>query len=183
MQHTVRKTLKGALISAAAGALALTGVGAASAAPAVTATPNTNNQVCGNVYSGAPWVENGNVPAGAEGIEGVKIKGTLYDNTDTVVDVFLTEDRTGSESYHDGYDTDTNGRWCITGTSSMVPVVLGGGYVTLEVVSSPVPITSDNPWESTTETPATHITEDVFLDHVYVTFPPLLSASNFHFTA
>lgn len=159
MQVKTRLSAVGAITAAAA--MTIAGAGTAAAAPAVNAVPTADYQMCGIVYDSAAWVSNAAPPSGAQGISGVKVKGTLYDS---------------SNGYVDEYEaiTDTAGRYCLQGASNLVPVVTSGGYVKLETPNDGA--TPANQWETT------GIYESNFLAHIYVSFFPLItqSANKFH---
>jgi hypothetical protein len=111
----MRKSGFGLTIAASASVVALLGAGTANAAPDPVAGAY---QLCGTVYSGAALVDThppSGTPAGAVPKAGVVVTGTLVGST--------------SASYT--ATSNASGQYCLTGSSSMVSTILGGGHVTL----------------------------------------------------
>ena len=168
---SITRNLVGAAAVASASALLFTGV--AQAAPAVNKVPSADYQVCGNVYKSAAWAETGAPPAAAVAVENVQVTGKLYASGGTTPILNQT------------VSTGADGGYCITGDSTLVPTITGGGYVTLEVTSlatsSPAAtsVTSSNPWKGGLITKSTQIKTGTFLQHKV---SGLDSANSFHFT-
>lgn len=159
----MRKRVSATLVAGASSALLLAGTGIASAAPATEGTPTTDNQVCGTVYTDAPWVENGPPPTGAQGVSDVTITLDLYDASGNL----MATDTTA---------TGSGGEYCATGDSTMAfEVAFNDAYVVMTADSPSTP----SPWQ--TQSGDSHIDASIFQDHIYLTFPPLQSAWHFNF--
>lgn len=157
---TMKKSLQGAMMATAAGAMVLAGTGVASAThlAALPGTPTAANQVCGTVYSNASWVSNGAIPAGAKGVHGATVTGTL-----------------SSTSWTDSVVTDDNGRWCLEGDAGMAGDVAGGAYVTLTM-------TYAGATQTWTNSGSSNINSSVFLAHgVWMGGLLPVSAKSFYF--
>lgn len=148
------KLMKASAAVVCSGALAIGGSGVALAESADNATPSGWHQLCGNVYTGADWVETGPPPAGAQGVENVEVLGTLrYSNGQPTGSTYRAT-------------TDAEGRYCLQGNLGMVAIVLAGGSVLLEAGGA-----EPNTW--TTD----GIFEEDFAEHQYGLMP---SANEFH---
>ncbi|MFD6517919.1 hypothetical protein [Rhodococcus sp. NPDC060176] len=170
----MKKIFTGALVTAAAGAMLLGGTGAANAAVTIS-HPTVANQVCGNVFTGAT-IAQGPSHASATGVSNVVVKGTLYNSSGTPV--WTDQTGPGGAVPNRFANTDSQGRWCITGDASLVPTITGGGYVVLE---TPYTASTNNPWKGGFPA-STHIDQWVFLAHaVSVGGGALNSAEDFNF--
>ncbi|WP_433608400.1 hypothetical protein [Prescottella agglutinans] len=113
----MKSLAKAALAGTAMTAALVMGAGTASAAtiggPAGTGTPSAAYQVCGTAYVGGDAHVSA-PPAGALGVGGVKITGTLVP---------------GGGSW--STTTAADGTWCLTGDANMATTVKNGGRVDL----------------------------------------------------
>ncbi|MGO4204834.1 hypothetical protein AB4Z09_24465 [Rhodococcus sp. TAF43] len=134
-------------------------------AAATAAVPTGDNQLCGNAYVNAPWVD-GRPPVTAMGLADVTVTAVQY----------------GTTTWSNSAVTDSDGRYCIQGTPTMALDIANGAYLILSVTAAPAghSITSANPWKSLTGIPTTHIGAAIFF--VSHKAPPYDSAQYFNFT-
>ncbi|WP_137725598.1 hypothetical protein [Prescottella subtropica] len=119
-------------MGASAAAVAMLGMGTAtaatpvvgaagSAAPATVSVP-PDYQMCGTAFVGAGTGSSNNaLPSGARAVGGVDVKGELYSLGASTPSKTLTT------------TTAADGTYCLTGDSSLVSTITGGGKVVLSV--------------------------------------------------
>lgn len=109
---TAKRSIKGAMMATAAGAMVLAGTGVASAThlPAAPLPVTAANQMCGMVANSAGM-----------GVHGATVTGVL-----------------SGTSWTASTTTNDTGGWCLQGDSTMAGDVRGGAYVTLTATSGGV---------------------------------------------
>lgn len=126
MKTLTRAALAGTAVTAALFA----GIGPASAATvgaagsAVAGVPTAANQLCGSTFVG-PDNHVGGPSATSRAVSGVGITGKLYTASGSLVTTMSTT-------------SNSDGSWCITGTSTMPAVVTFGGYVEMSATPTTV---------------------------------------------
>lgn len=165
MTVKMKMATAGAIAGFAIAGVLGTGVANASVTNSV---PTANYQLCGNVTDAASgWSSSGPSPSAAVGVPGLTVSGQLYNSGGTPVSAVFTSPAV----------TDVNGAYCVQGGSSMVSIVLAGGYAKLWTDGANTP---QNTWETT------GIYESDFLAHIFTKTSGLpstwitQSANNFH---
>lgn len=154
--------------AALASAAAIGFAGTAQAATASEGTPTKDYQLCGTVYDDAAWQNNATLPAGANGVSGVTVTGTLWDSTGTF--------SSGVGSVTTGAD----GSYCIDGDLGMaLAVQFSDAYVELKATPTSS-VGSPNPWATAATGGTTKIDAAVFNAHMA---PSFNSAWGFYFAA